>query len=149
MRSEHLKCEGASVILFVFVCSARVFKPNPVRNLNYKYQPSSFRISRSELWLFKRKATLELRERIYLLLDFLGYISIFSNLFLVAILCSRFSGINPLIGFEPSIFELSIFIRGKGKMSKNPYEIKVRGWFRIGKVLSTLNDFGTPKEPLI
>jgi len=22
------------------------------------------------------------------------------------------------------------------------------GWFRIGKVLSTLNDFGTPKEPL-
>jgi len=30
-------------------------------------------------------------------------------------LCSRFSGINPLIGFEPSIFELSTFIRGKGK----------------------------------
>jgi len=27
----------------------------------------------------------------------------------------RFSGINPLIGFEPSIFELSTFIRGKGK----------------------------------
>ena len=22
------------------------------------------------------------------------------------------------------------------------------GWFRLGKVLSTLNDFGTPKEPL-
>jgi len=31
------------------------------------------------------------------------------------VLCSRFLGINPLIGFEPSIFELSIFIRGKGK----------------------------------
>jgi len=30
-------------------------------------------------------------------------------------LCSRFSGISPLIGFEPSIFELSTFIRGKGK----------------------------------
>jgi len=30
--------------------------------------------------------------------------------------CARkFSGINPLIGFEPSIFELSTFIRGKGK----------------------------------
>jgi len=33
----------------------------------------------------------------------------------VSPVCSRFSGINPLISFEPSIFELSIFIRGKGK----------------------------------
>jgi len=33
----------------------------------------------------------------------------------MSVVCSRFSGINPLIGFEPSIFELSIFIRGKGK----------------------------------
>ena len=31
------------------------------------------------------------------------------------ILCSRFSGINPLIGFNPSIFELSTFICGKEK----------------------------------
>jgi len=46
-------------------------------------------------------------------------------------LCSRFSGINPLIGFEPSIFKLSIFIRGKGKMSRNPYEIKVWGLVSI------------------
>jgi len=30
-------------------------------------------------------------------------------------MCSWFSGVNPLVGFEPSIFELSIFIRGKGK----------------------------------
>ena len=30
-------------------------------------------------------------------------------------LCSWFSSVNPLVGFEPSIFELSIFIRGKGK----------------------------------
>jgi len=36
------------------------------------------------------------------------------------ILCSGFSGINPLIGFEPLIFELSTFIFGKGKREKNP-----------------------------
>jgi len=53
------------------------------RNSHYKYQPSSFRISRSELWQFKRKATLEIYESFYLLLDFLGYVFIFSNLFLV------------------------------------------------------------------
>jgi len=46
-------------------------------------------------------------------------------------LSSRFSGINPLIGFEPSIFELSILFVGKEKMSKNPYEIKVRGLVSI------------------
>jgi hypothetical protein len=80
MRLEHVVCapsilnvRGASVILFVFVGLARVFR----------YQPSSFRISHSKLWKFKRKATLELPERIYLLLDFLGYVLIFSNLFLV------------------------------------------------------------------
>jgi len=38
---------------------------------------------RSELEQFKRKATLKLRESFYLLLDFLGYVFIFSNLFLV------------------------------------------------------------------
>ena len=38
-----------------------------------------------------------------------------------AYVCSWFSGINPLIGFEPSIFELSIFIRGKEKTSKKPF----------------------------
>jgi len=37
---------------------ARTFSPNSGRNSQYKYQPSSFRISRSELWQFKRKATL-------------------------------------------------------------------------------------------
>jgi len=30
-------------------------------------------------------------------------------------LYSWYSGINPLIGFDPSIFELSTFFRGKGK----------------------------------
>jgi len=37
----------------------------------------------SELWQFKRKETLELHESFYLLLDFLGYVFIYSNLFLV------------------------------------------------------------------
>jgi len=37
------------------------------------------------------------------------------DLFNSQIVCSWFSGINPFIGFDPSIFELSIFIRGKGK----------------------------------
>jgi len=66
-------------------------------------------------------------------------------------MCSRFLGINPLIRFELSIFsfELSIFIRGKGnKWVKTLMRSRSGGWFRIGKVLSTLNDFGTPKEPL-
>jgi len=62
---------------------ARYFSRKPGRNSIYKYQPSSFRISRSELEQFKRKAALELRESFYLLLDFLGYDFIFSNLFLV------------------------------------------------------------------
>jgi len=62
---------------------AHTFSPNPGRNSHYKYQPSSFRISRSELWKLKRKTTLELRESFYFLLDFLGYAFIFSNLFLV------------------------------------------------------------------
>jgi hypothetical protein len=62
---------------------ARTFSLNPGRNSHYKYQPSSFRISRSELWQFKRKASLELQESFYLLLDFLGYVFFFSNLFLV------------------------------------------------------------------
>jgi len=59
------------------------FIPNPRRNSHYKYQSSLFIISRSELEQFKGKATLELRESFYLLLDFLGYVFIFSNLFLV------------------------------------------------------------------
>jgi len=62
---------------------ARTFSPNPGRNSHYKYQHFSFRISRSELWQFKRNATLDLRESFYLLLDFLGYVFIFSNFFLV------------------------------------------------------------------
>jgi len=62
---------------------ARTFSPNLDRNYLYKYQPSSFKISRSEMWQFKRKETLELRESFYLLVDFLGYVFIFSNLFLV------------------------------------------------------------------
>jgi len=66
---------------------ARTFSPYPGRNSKYKYQPSSFRISHSELKQFKRKATLELWERIYLLLDFLGYVFIFYILFLVT-MCS-------------------------------------------------------------
>jgi len=61
------------------------------------------------------------------------------------ILCSWFSGINPLIGFEPLIFELSTFIFGKGKREKKPLrEFGSGGWFRGGKVLSTLHDYGTP-----
>jgi len=38
---------------------------------------------KSRLEQFKRKATLELWESFYLLLDFLGYVFIYSNLFLV------------------------------------------------------------------
>ncbi|KEH19329.1 hypothetical protein MTR_8g447060 [Medicago truncatula] len=40
---------------------ARTFNPKSGRNSHYKYHPSSFRISHSELWQFKRKATLELQ----------------------------------------------------------------------------------------
>jgi len=75
---------GVCVILFVFVGLSRVFIPNPIRNLHYKYKSSSFIIFRSELWQFKRKATLELRENFYLLLNFLGHVFIFNNLFLVS-----------------------------------------------------------------
>ena len=77
------KCEAQLSFPASVLGKARTFSPNPGRNSHYKYQPSSFRISRSELWQFKRKATLELRESFYLLLDFLGYVFIFSNLFLV------------------------------------------------------------------
>jgi len=45
------------------------------------YAPRACKKSRLEQ--FKRKATLELWESFYLLLDFLGYIFIYSNLFLV------------------------------------------------------------------
>ncbi|AES60384.1 hypothetical protein MTR_1g044770 [Medicago truncatula] len=48
---------------------ACTFSPNPGRNSHYIYQPSSFRIFRSELEQFMRKATLELQENFYLLLD--------------------------------------------------------------------------------
>ena len=89
MRLGHALCapsisnaRGTSVILFFFLGLARVFRLNPVRNLHYKYHPSSFRISRSELRQFKMKATLEVQESFYLLLNFLGYVFIFSNLFL-------------------------------------------------------------------
>ena len=44
MRLGHAICDpsisnarGAGVILFVFVGLARVFNPNPVRNLHYKF----------------------------------------------------------------------------------------------------------------
>ncbi|KEH38124.1 hypothetical protein MTR_2g461730 [Medicago truncatula] len=50
---------------------ARIFSTNPGRNSHYKYRPSSFRISRSELEQIKRKETLELRR-----------VSIFSLIFL-------------------------------------------------------------------
>jgi len=62
---------------------AHTFSPNSGRNSHYKYHPSSFRISRLELWQFKRKESLKLRESFYLLLDFLRNFFIFSNLFLV------------------------------------------------------------------
>jgi len=65
---KHLKMRGRRRNFILFVGKGRVFSPHPVRNLHYKYYSSSFRISRSELWHFKRKATLELREKIYLLL---------------------------------------------------------------------------------
>jgi len=47
----------------------RTFIPNPGRNSHYKYQSSLL-----------RKATLEFQDSFYFLLDFLGYIFIFSNL---------------------------------------------------------------------
>ena len=38
---------------------------------------------------------------------------------------------------------------GREKTSKKPLKrLRSGGWFRLGKVLSTLNDFGIPKEPL-
>ena len=77
------KC-GEQVYYPAFIVGkAHTFSPNLGRNFHYKYQHSSFRTCRSELWQFKRKATLELRVSFYLLLDFLGYVFIFSNFFLV------------------------------------------------------------------
>jgi len=74
MLPEHLKCSGH---MRNFMLSFGV------RNSHYKYQPSSFKIYRSELWQFKRKAILELQRSFYLLFDYLGYVFIFSNLFFV------------------------------------------------------------------
>ncbi|RHN55252.1 hypothetical protein MtrunA17_Chr5g0415691 [Medicago truncatula] len=84
MRRVHAKSRGATVFSYTSeMGKAHTISLNPGRNSHYKYQPSSFRTSRSELEQFKRKETLELRESFYLLLDFLGYVFIFSNLFLV------------------------------------------------------------------
>ncbi|RHN74251.1 hypothetical protein MtrunA17_Chr2g0308261 [Medicago truncatula] len=58
---------------------ARIFSTNPGRNSHYKYRPSSFRISRSELEQIKRKETLELRR-----------VSIFSLIFLALLDCSLY-----------------------------------------------------------
>jgi len=92
MRLKHLACApcmqkcGAQQSFPASVLGkARTFSPSLGRNSHYKYQLFSFRISRSELWQFNRKATLELQESFYLLLDFLGYVIIFNNLFLVTI----------------------------------------------------------------
>jgi len=49
------------------------------------------------------------------------------NTSLKSTVCSWFSDIKPLIGFESSIFELSIFILGNGKREKNPWEVKGPG----------------------
>ena len=90
MSNAHYPCapciwkRGAQLSFPVDILGkSRTFSPNLGRNSYYKYQPSSFKISRSKLWQFKRKETLELRDSFYLLLDFLGYVFIFSNLFLV------------------------------------------------------------------
>ncbi|AES59065.1 F-box/RNI/FBD-like domain protein [Medicago truncatula] len=61
----------------------------------------------------------------------------------------RFSDIKPLIDLNRQSLNSQFLFVGREKMSKNPYrDFGFGGWFRIGKVLSTLNDFGTPKEPL-
>jgi len=60
MHPKHPKCVGRKRLFLLFVGKFRVFNPNPVRNSHYKWQPSSFRISRSELEQFKRKAIIEL-----------------------------------------------------------------------------------------
>ena len=73
------KCGAQASFLVIILGKSRTFIPNPGRNSHYKYQPSSFRISRSEQWQFKGKATLEFHESLYLLLYFLGYVFIFSN----------------------------------------------------------------------
>jgi len=83
MLPENPKCAGFKRLFLLFVEKARVFSPNLVRNSYYTYQSSSFEISHSELEQFKRKAILELQRSFYLLLDFLVYVFIFSNLFLV------------------------------------------------------------------
>jgi len=90
MRPMHQSCSpcvqkvGAQLsFLASEMGKTHTFSLNPNRNSHYKYQPSSFRIARSKLKQFKRKATLELRESFYPLLDFVGYVFIISNLFLV------------------------------------------------------------------
>ena len=92
MCLEHGACapsiqnvRGAGVFSYFFVRKARVFSPNLVRNSHCKYQSSSFRNSRSELEQFKWKAILKLQWSFYLLLDFLSFLFIFSNFFLVTI----------------------------------------------------------------
>ena len=85
MHPVHLKSAGRKCLFLFFVGKARTFSSNLGRNSHYKYQPPSFRISRSKLEQFKRKAFLELHKSFYLLLDFLGYVFMFSNLFLITI----------------------------------------------------------------
>jgi len=70
---------GARLSFPAFVLGkARTFSPNPGRNSHYKYQPSSFRTVS-----FQEKGEFGASESFYLLLDILGYVFIFSNLFLV------------------------------------------------------------------
>ena len=86
------KCRAQTSFPAFNLGKAPTFNSNLDRNSPYKYYPSSFRISRSELWQFQRKATLELQESFYLLLYFLGYVFIVSNLFLVTMCNYLFLG---------------------------------------------------------
>ena len=54
-----------------------------------------------------------------------------------------------LLALNRQSLNSSLFLfAGREKMSKKPLKrLRSGGWFRLGKVLSTLNDFGTPKEP--
>jgi len=88
MGLGHVLCtenaQGESIFFCFFVGKARVFSQNLDGNSQYKYQPSSFTIFHSELEQFKRKAILGGSGGVfYLLLVFLGYVFIFSNLSLV------------------------------------------------------------------
>jgi len=81
MRPVHAKTQSATVFSASALVKARTFSPTPSRNSHYKYLPFSFRTMAVQ----KEGDFGASGESFYLLLDFTGFVFIFSNLFLVTL----------------------------------------------------------------